>query len=1848
MVPDGDAWNATTQEGMPRGLTAVSYPAGSGTEGNLDIRLDWVVPEGANSDGNYDIQTSVSEEGDSDWIDATVNPDPIPGAVGTSVTTFIENYDPSSSDYKRVRVRVTNDDDDAPWETAMVIEGSGGATVYADVNGTNPACTAALPCSLSDGITRAKLGTGGNQLLIQVSRAGGTVDIRSRHVDQLNLEEKVITFGLYNGNAPVSGTLNIDVPVALGSEAEFITHRTPSTNTNPRVTTTVQFSEIMLDNLEDDEFATLDYLVTAGDVEVKGSGMLLVKEELTVNNGHTLTLEEDDLNLRVPLKKGTTAKPRRGILTVNGDIEGDGRIWIAHVETRKAADDVATDYSPTGSAQVIDNTDCVRITGSGAIETDIVAVATGNLCMEVPQIGSFSAVGGVTSSEDITTDVFFRTEVEIDGDLVQSGDAGVIFEETATITQDVTLEDTGSQTRIVDLLTGLGSEAVQSDKCKTPGENEYDYVAGVEFNTGITIEGSLALTSSAPISAGENCHPTVQFKAPRSNARADVSFMTHIGENLEVVEVANVTGRVHLESTRGAARSSREGSAKLRRLTPNFLRGHNLMLDGGGAIVASGMSITMGDPAKSLADGQCTGEDETSLTGGNRIVLGEGGDVVIDGTLEIPTLVVMNELEIAEGHKLTVHTLKTHDRGELNAGGDGEGIVNVTTALILGGEGLDGSLDPGSELGTLVYASSDGTNVVGIQKGVTPNADGLGPFEVLSMQIREGSRLRLNQVTHTKDLGLCSGNLVLREAGTTKDSTIYVHEELIVRDGSMLKDANRPGSIGTDYVPPATGETQGGGPGDGYTLKYVNASEHTVGDEWFGVRDVVVSNSSAVIIHDGEATVSIPGHLTIASGHFHVKNADLIVGEYRASGAFRRIPDAERKDADDNLTGVGGRYLTITGNGELHTKGNDVVVYGPVTVGTHHTHTAKILTDGGNLHVLGNDLNARDGETDLGFDHPNAKGLYESGTAAVTVAAQSVIDVGLGNFQLGPECTRATNRNQGDARPDVSLNLKKHPGNSNVGIVKGVIRVPRGSKQTRITGEGGNVNHTFNTVIFDGTANPRTASPGNHDGTLYIHGLSSSTATVDSLSATQGFVEFHAMKTASIAKNVVSSSATIWSRTPKLEFKGNLTLSGTGGLSNQHYAGKTEILIHGDFTQNAGTRHPGNIDGVWLAPDSNTPAEVKKTVMGALAVADGAYRYHTSPETKLVLKGNFSFGKVTQLASPGNSMLNADLEFSGKEVQSVAAAKDLNNVNVNGAGIILASDVMQGRTSVLTLTKGAISGDHTWLVKNTTIEENLVQRTAARTGEHCPDDNADPCSYSIERGSRQSYASAMFARHLVNGSAGGGEVTGGYLFPTGMMGEDRAHYRPAILQLPVDLAEPQKATVSLASVPEGKTPAWPSENLQVHGGTLTLDVHSDIYWKVDLGEEELASNVNLRVAASGLSNVFNPERLRIVQWDCEWMSPRLAGQYDLTGGNTQSFAVNDYVNGVLNITQEGIDIGSCSIFGIAANQVENPINQPDLASGRARLQFVHNAQIPAPVNVKLDGDLEVVSGATYQSATGYLHVAAGVHSVSVEIVGAPDDQQPASIGLGSLANDRSYAVVAHGGGANLAFKRLDTRMEGPNNTVEVLLVHGSADLGRVRLQTINILDDPRTASPTRLLANNFSFDQATNYIQMDPGYYRIEAISGSDKVAVFDLNLSGYQGQTLIANLSGSKAANNLDLYVVDKNGSRVNADVVTGTESEITEIPTEFALHGNYPNPFNPSTRIQFDLPESAQVTVQVVDMLGREVMALPAKEFEAGSNRSIELNATNLASGTYLYRMIATGAESRYVKTGRMTLVK
>ncbi|MBT6581687.1 MAG: T9SS type A sorting domain-containing protein, partial [Bacteroidetes Order II. Incertae sedis bacterium] len=121
-----------------------------------------------------------------------------------------------------------------------------------------------------------------------------------------------------------------------------------------------------------------------------------------------------------------------------------------------------------------------------------------------------------------------------------------------------------------------------------------------------------------------------------------------------------------------------------------------------------------------------------------------------------------------------------------------------------------------------------------------------------------------------------------------------------------------------------------------------------------------------------------------------------------------------------------------------------------------------------------------------------------------------------------------------------------------------------------------------------------------------------------------------------------------------------------------------------------------------------------------------------------------------------------------------------------------------------------------------------------------------------------------------------------------------------------------------------------------------------------------------------------------------------------------------------------------------------------------------------------------------------------------------------------------------------------------------------------------------------------------------------------------------------------------------DNNGFDASADqsfmveIVNDTANEDQAIPTEFTLSGAYPNPFNPTTTIQFGLPAAADVQVQVFDLTGRMVMTVPSKTFTAGAKHSVRLNASTLASGSYYYRVLASLSGGTEVKVGSFVLLK
>jgi len=94
--------------------------------------------------------------------------------------------------------------------------------------------------------------------------------------------------------------------------------------------------------------------------------------------------------------------------------------------------------------------------------------------------------------------------------------------------------------------------------------------------------------------------------------------------------------------------------------------------------------------------------------------------------------------------------------------------------------------------------------------------------------------------------------------------------------------------------------------------------------------------------------------------------------------------------------------------------------------------------------------------------------------------------------------------------------------------------------------------------------------------------------------------------------------------------------------------------------------------------------------------------------------------------------------------------------------------------------------------------------------------------------------------------------------------------------------------------------------------------------------------------------------------------------------------------------------------------------------------------------------------------------------------------------------------------------------------------------------------------------------------------------------------------------------------------------------------VPTSLKLNQNFPNPFNPTTRISFSLPMFAKVTVKIYDIMGREVRQLVNENMNAGSFM-IDFNGSDLASGVYFVRLTADGTKGmRFADTKKMLLIK
>jgi hypothetical protein len=153
----------------------------------------------------------------------------------------------------------------------------------------------------------------------------------------------------------------------------------------------------------------------------------------------------------------------------------------------------------------------------------------------------------------------------------------------------------------------------------------------------------------------------------------------------------------------------------------------------------------------------------------------------------------------------------------------------------------------------------------------------------------------------------------------------------------------------------------------------------------------------------------------------------------------------------------------------------------------------------------------------------------------------------------------------------------------------------------------------------------------------------------------------------------------------------------------------------------------------------------------------------------------------------------------------------------------------------------------------------------------------------------------------------------------------------------------------------------------------------------------------------------------------------------------------------------------------------------------------------------------------------------------------------------------------------------------------------------------------------------------------------IEVLNISDNLTIsYDIILDAGEHMNWVLTSESGKD------YVLEGTGEITIPTEETFTLERKAIIPITYTLHQNYPNPFNPITSLRYDLPEQAQVTLTIYDLMGREITQLVNTTQEAGY-KSVQWNAIDMhgkpvSAGVYLYQIRA----GEFVQTRKMVLLK
>ena len=176
-----------------------------------------------------------------------------------------------------------------------------------------------------------------------------------------------------------------------------------------------------------------------------------------------------------------------------------------------------------------------------------------------------------------------------------------------------------------------------------------------------------------------------------------------------------------------------------------------------------------------------------------------------------------------------------------------------------------------------------------------------------------------------------------------------------------------------------------------------------------------------------------------------------------------------------------------------------------------------------------------------------------------------------------------------------------------------------------------------------------------------------------------------------------------------------------------------------------------------------------------------------------------------------------------------------------------------------------------------------------------------------------------------------------------------------------------------------------------------------------------------------------------------------------------------------------------------------------------------------------------------------------------------------------------------------------------------------------------------------------SIGEKTYYVGTSTGLYATNTLNGAN--TEWKLQGASTIGNTVVEYLDYRPSDKTLAIATHGRGIFLGNVSMsVSNEEIAISDTPKEFSLEQNYPNPFNPSTNIAYSLPANSIVSIAVYDVNGRKVADLERGVSKTAGNHLVRFDASNLASGVYIYRIDAksNSQNQSFSQVRRMTLIK